>query len=34
MIGSKYTFWMKENFKEGGVFEVEVIDSNFIKLTR
>ena len=34
MLGKSYTNWMKENFKEGDVMKVKIINSNTLILTR
>ena len=34
MAGFEYTKWIKENFKQGDIFKVEMINSAFIKLTK
>lgn len=34
MAGFEYTKWIKENFKQGDIFRVEMINSAFIKLSK
>jgi hypothetical protein len=34
MAGQEYTKWMKENFQQGDVFKVDMINSDYIKLMK